>query len=52
VGADHCVLGTDSPYDMGDETPIANLDAVPRLTPQEREQICCRTAYTLLGEAG
>lgn len=51
VGADHCVLGTDSPYDMGDETPIANLDAVPRLTPQEREQICCRTAYTLLGEA-
>jgi len=25
---------------------------VPRLTPQEREQICCRTAYTLLGEAG
>jgi len=50
VGADHCVLGTDSPFDMGDEAPVDNLDRVPRLTPAEREQICCATAMTLLGE--
>ena len=50
AGADHVVLGTDNPFDMGYYDPLAELDAVPGLTPAEREQVCSRTARTLLGE--
>jgi hypothetical protein len=28
----------------------ASIDAIPGLTPQEREQICEKTARSLLGE--
>jgi aminocarboxymuconate-semialdehyde decarboxylase len=50
AGADHVVIGTDNPFDMGYFDPLAELDAVPRLTPQERAQICEGTARGLLGE--
>lgn len=50
VGADHVCLGTDAPFDMGDETPLASLDAVPGLTADEREQIGAKTALVLIGE--
>ncbi|HSN41645.1 MAG TPA: amidohydrolase family protein [Burkholderiales bacterium] len=50
VGADHIAIGTDAPYDMGDEAPLALLDAVPGLTAAERDQICGLTALKLLGE--
>ena len=50
AGADHVVIGTDNPFDMGYYDPLADLDAVPRLTAQERAQICGGTARTLLGE--
>jgi aminocarboxymuconate-semialdehyde decarboxylase len=50
AGADHVVLGTDNPFDMGYYDPLAELDAVPRLTPQERALICEGTARALLGE--
>jgi aminocarboxymuconate-semialdehyde decarboxylase len=50
VGADHVVLGTDAPFDMGDENPLALVDAVPRLTQDERDHICTHTACRLLGE--
>ena len=50
VGADHIVLGTDAPFDMGDEDPLATVDAVPDLTAAEREAIVSDTASQLLGE--
>lgn len=49
VGADRVTLGTDAPFDMGEEAPLVMLDRVPRLTKQEREQICHYTAMDLLG---
>lgn len=50
VGADHVVIGTDNPFDMGYYDPLAELDAIPNLTPKERAQICSGTARALLGE--
>ena len=51
VGADHVCIGTDSPFDMGDDAPGQTIDAIPRLTDDEREHVCCKTALRLLGEA-
>lgn len=51
VGADHVCIGTDSPFDMGDEAPADSIASIPRLNDTEREQICCGTALRLLGEA-
>ena len=50
VGADHVCLGTDAPFDMGDETPLASLDAVAGLSEAERDRIGAANALTLLGE--
>jgi aminocarboxymuconate-semialdehyde decarboxylase len=47
VGADRVVLGTDSPYDMGEQDPLKRLDEVPSLTPSEREAICSGNAEQL-----
>ena len=47
VGSERVVIGTDSPYDMGEERPIEMLDAVPGLTQAEREDVCYRTAMRL-----
>jgi aminocarboxymuconate-semialdehyde decarboxylase len=49
VGADRVTIGTDAPFDMGDEAPMDTLRAVARLTAAEREQICCRTPLRLVG---
>ena len=49
VGADRVTLGTDAPFDMGEEAPLAMLGKVKKLTAAEREQICHRTAMDLLG---
>jgi aminocarboxymuconate-semialdehyde decarboxylase len=51
VGADHICIGTDSPFDMADQNPAATIDAVPGLTSQERDCLCCGTALTLLCES-
>lgn len=50
VGADRVCIGTDSPFDMGDEDPAGTVEAIPRLTGHERHEICCGTALRLLGE--
>jgi aminocarboxymuconate-semialdehyde decarboxylase len=49
VGADRVVIGTDSPFDMGDRDPAATIEAA-QLDPKQREEVCCRTALRLLGE--
>ncbi len=50
VGSDRVVLGTDSPFDMGEERPVQHLDAVPGLTDTEREDVSYRTAAALFGD--
>jgi len=47
-GADHVLLGTDYPYDMGDFDPVGSVAAVPRLSKGEREQIMGMNAQKLL----
>ena len=51
VGQDRVVIGTDHPFDMGPDEPIASIDAIPGLTTSEREAVCEKTAKDLLGEA-
>jgi aminocarboxymuconate-semialdehyde decarboxylase len=51
VGADHVCIGTDAPFDMADVDPIGTIDAVARITPIERQCVCCNTALTLLRES-
>jgi aminocarboxymuconate-semialdehyde decarboxylase len=50
VGADHVCIGTDAPFDMADADPGATIEAVPAITPLERQCICCGTALKLLCE--
>jgi aminocarboxymuconate-semialdehyde decarboxylase len=47
-GVDHVLLGTDYPYDMGEEDPVGLISRVPGLKPLEREAIMGRTAARLL----
>ncbi len=49
VGADRVVLGTDAPFDMGEEAPLARLAQVKRLTPAERAMIVHGNAQKLYG---
>ncbi|MBI4195545.1 MAG: amidohydrolase [Betaproteobacteria bacterium] len=50
VGSERVVIGTDSPFDMGEEQPVERLDAVPGLTQAEREDISYRTAMRLFDD--
>jgi aminocarboxymuconate-semialdehyde decarboxylase len=50
VGADHVCIGTDAPFDMADDDPKATIEAVPDITPLERQCVCCGTALKLLRE--
>ena len=47
-GADHVVLGTDYPYDMGVERPVEFIDGVKGLSKAEREAIEGGNAARLL----
>jgi aminocarboxymuconate-semialdehyde decarboxylase len=49
VGSERVVIGTDAPFDMGEEHPVDALEAVPGLTAIEREDVCWRTAARLFG---
>jgi aminocarboxymuconate-semialdehyde decarboxylase len=46
VGADRVVLGSDAPFDMGVDDPVARLDAAG-LDPDDRDLIAGRTAAHL-----
>jgi aminocarboxymuconate-semialdehyde decarboxylase len=48
-GADHVLLGSDYPYDMGDEDPAGLIAAVAALSPAERSLILGGNAARLFG---
>ena len=48
-GADHVLLGTDYPYDMGDEDPLALIGATPGLTQEQVDLLSGGNALRLLG---
>jgi aminocarboxymuconate-semialdehyde decarboxylase len=47
-GPDHVLLGTDYPYDMGEEDPVGLINSVPRLKPAEKTRIMGGNASRLL----
>ena len=51
LGASQVVLGTDYPFDMGEERPLEVLAAVEGLSDDDRERIKGRNALRLLGMA-
>ncbi len=48
VGADRVLLGTDSPFDMGDPEPLATVDGTG-IPPADRQAIVHRNAAALFG---
>jgi aminocarboxymuconate-semialdehyde decarboxylase len=48
-GADHILLGTDYPYDMGETDPLGLIGKVEGLTPEEVDLIAGGNAARLLG---
>lgn len=50
VGSARIVLGSDAPFDMGDEHPADAIDRIAHLSETERSDICHRTALRLLDE--
>jgi aminocarboxymuconate-semialdehyde decarboxylase len=51
MGADHVVLGTDYPFDMGQENPVEIVDAVSGLSDEDRNRIKAGNALNLIGLA-
>ena len=47
-GADHVVLGTDYPYDMGDFDPVGSVKAIPKLSRADQDMIAGGNAARLL----
>jgi aminocarboxymuconate-semialdehyde decarboxylase len=49
MGADHVLMGTDYPYDMGEADPVARVDRVGNATKAEKQLIKGDNAARLLG---
>lgn len=49
MGADRVLMGTDYPFEMGDDDPVSLIDAVPGLEPEQRQAILSDNALRLLG---
>jgi aminocarboxymuconate-semialdehyde decarboxylase len=52
VGADRVVLGSDYPFDMGQDDPVRALAEVPGLTTEARDAIAGGNAAALLDRTG
>ena len=50
AGTDRVTIGTDAPFDMAEDDPVAMINALPGLTDQQRERILGLNALELLGE--
>jgi aminocarboxymuconate-semialdehyde decarboxylase len=49
LGSDHIAVGSDYPFDIGPEDPIAIVYQAPTLREGDQENILYRTAWHLLG---
>ena len=49
LGADHVLLGTDYPFDMGEGDPVGLVERTPDLSDDDRELIAGGNAARLLG---
>ncbi|MEE8395207.1 MAG: amidohydrolase family protein [bacterium] len=49
MGADKVLLGSDYPFDMGDDDPVASVEGVEGLPPEQTENILSANAVDLLG---
>ena len=47
-GAEHVMLGTDYPYDMGDFDPVGSVKAIPKLSRADQDMIAGGNAARLL----
>ena len=47
-GPEHVLLGTDYPYDMGEENPVRLIESVPRLARADKAKIMGGNAARLL----
>jgi aminocarboxymuconate-semialdehyde decarboxylase len=47
-GSGHVLLGTDYPYDMGEDDPVGLISGVPRLSSADRQRIMGANAARLL----
>ena len=47
-GPEHVVLGTDYPFDMGEENPVKLIESVPRLSRADKDKIMGGNAARLL----
>lgn len=51
LGVEHVLLGTDYPFDMGEDDPVGLVERTPGLAPRERALLCGGNAARLLGVA-
>ncbi len=51
-GAEHVLLGTDYPYDMGVDDPVGFIEKVPGLSSENKRKIAGGNAAHLLGIVG
>ena len=49
VGADHVLMGSDRPFDMGDNDPVGLVRRVPGLSTADQDKILGGNAQALLG---
>ncbi|NWF92414.1 MAG: amidohydrolase [Syntrophaceae bacterium] len=49
AGSDHVLLGSDYPYDMGDQDPVRTVSRLPRIKKEDRMRILRENAIKLFG---
>ena len=49
AGSDHVLLGTDYPYDMGDENPVQTVSQLSKIKAADRRKIMRENAIALFG---
>lgn len=49
LGADHVLVGTDYPFEMGEEDPVGLVESVPGIEPDQKEAILAGNVERILG---